>query len=135
MLQARPLHRTMETDFAAMPRLSTHVLDTAAGRPAGGVVLVLSRLSDNRHRTVLLETRTNSDGRTDAPLLSGESLQTGLYEIAFHVGDYFRAQGATLSEPAFLDVIPIRFGIADPQGHYHVPLLVSPWSYSTYRGS
>jgi 5-hydroxyisourate hydrolase len=119
----------------SMPRLSTHVLDTAAGRPAADVALVLSRLSDGRHRTVLVETRTNADGRTDAPLLAGDALEPGLYEIAFHVGEYFRAAGAALPEPAFLDVVPIRFGIADPQGHYHVPLLVSPWSFSTYRGS
>ncbi|MDX7950129.1 hydroxyisourate hydrolase [Lichenihabitans sp. Uapishka_5] len=118
-----------------MPRLSTHVLDTASGRPAAGVALVLSRFSDGRHRTVLLQTVTNADGRTDAPLLGGEALQPGLYELAFHVGDYFRQQGVVLPEPAFLDVVPIRFGIADPQGHYHVPLLVSPWSFSTYRGS
>ena len=118
-----------------MPRLSTHVLDTATGRPAAGVVLVLSRLSDGRHRTIVGEFSTNADGRTDAPLMSGDALDTGLYEIAFHVGDYFRAQGVALPEPPFLDVVPIRFGIADPQGHYHVPLLVSPWSFSTYRGS
>lgn len=118
-----------------MARLSTHVLDTAAGCPAAGVTLVLSRLSDGQHRTLLGEFRTNPDGRTDTPLLAGEALETGLYEIAFHVGDYFRASGAALPEPAFLDVVPIRFGIADPHGHYHVPLLVSPWSYSTYRGS
>jgi 5-hydroxyisourate hydrolase len=118
-----------------MPRLSTHVLDTAAGRPAAGVALTLSRLSDGRHRTVLLETLTNADGRTDAPLMDGAALEPGLYEIAFQVGDYFRAQGVALSDPAFLDVVPIRFGIADPKGHYHVPLLVSPWSFSTYRGS
>lgn len=118
-----------------MPRLSTHVLDTASGRPAAGVALVLSHLSDGRHRTVVNRATTNADGRTDAPLLGGDALPTGLYEIAFHVGDYFRASGVTLPEPAFLDVVPIRFGIADPQGHYHVPLLVSPWSFSTYRGS
>ena len=118
-----------------MPRLSTHVLDTATGRPAAGVALVLSRLSDGRHRTIVGEFTTNADGRTDAPLMSGDTLETGLYEIAFHVGDYFRGQGVALPEPAFLDVVPIRFGIADPQGHYHVPLLVSPWSFSTYRGS
>ena len=118
-----------------MPRLSTHVLDTAAGRPASGVALVLSRLSDGRHRTVLLETQTNQDGRTDSPLLDREALPTGLYEIAFLVGDYFPRQGGALPDPPFLDVVPIRFGIADPQGHYHVPLLVSPWSFSTYRGS
>lgn len=118
-----------------MARLSTHVLDTAAGRPAADVVLVLSRLSDGRHRTLVGEFTTNADGRTDAPLMTGETIETGLYEIAFHIGDYFRAQGVALPDPAFLDVVPIRFGIADPQEHYHVPLLVSPWSFSTYRGS
>ena len=118
-----------------MARLSTHVLDTSTGRPAGGVALVLSRLSDGRHRTVLGEFRTNPDGRTEAPLLTGERIEPGLYEIAFQVGDYFRAQAIPLPDPAFLDVVPIRFGIADPAGHYHVPLLVSPWSFSTYRGS
>ena len=118
-----------------MARLSTHVLDTAAGVPAAGVTLVLSRLSDGRHRTVLGEFRTNRDGRTDAPLLAGEQMESGLYEIAFHVGDYFRTRHPTLPDPPFLDVVPIRFGIADPHGHYHVPLLVSPWSFSTYRGS
>ena len=118
-----------------MARLSTHVLDTATGCPAANVVLVLSRLSDGRHRTLVGEFSTNQDGRTDAPLMTGDTLETGLYEIAFHIGDYFRAQGVALPEPAFLDVVPIRFGIADPKGHYHVPLLVSPWSFSTYRGS
>ena len=118
-----------------MARLSTHVLDTAAGRPAAGVARVLSRLTAGRHRTVLFETRTTQDGRTDAPLLAGEAVEPGLYEIAFHAGDYFRAQGIALPEPPFLDVVPIRFGIADLHGHYHVPLLVSPWSFSTYRGS
>ncbi|MCW6509071.1 hydroxyisourate hydrolase [Lichenifustis flavocetrariae] len=118
-----------------MPRLSTHVLDTAQGRPAAGVTLVLSRFEDGRHRTVLCDTKTNQDGRTDTPLLEGDAFKVGQYEIAFHVGPYFRAQGLTLPEPPFLDVVPLRFGIADPHGHYHVPLLVSPWSYSTYRGS
>ena len=120
---------------SAMPRLSTHVLDTARGCPAAGVSLVLSRFEDGRHRTVLYETKTNQDGRTDTPLLEGDGFKVGQYEIAFHVGAYFREQGLTLPEPLFLDIVPLRFGIADPSGHYHVPLLVSPWSYSTYRGS
>ena len=118
-----------------MPRLSTHVLDTAAGRPAAGVALALHGIEPDGTRTRLAEARTNADGRTDAPLLQGEAFQVGTFEIEFRVGDYFRSQGVSLPEPAFLDVVPLRFGIADAQGHYHVPLLVSPWSYSTYRGS
>lgn len=118
-----------------MPRLSTHVLDTAHGRPAAGVVLTLSRIEPDGRRLLLCDTRTNQDGRTDRPLLEGVSFAAGRYEIVFHVGDYFRNAGLDLPDPPFLDVIPLSFGIADPQGHYHVPLLVSPWSYSTYRGS
>lgn len=118
-----------------MPRLSTHVLDTAHGGPAAGVALTLERIAPDGSRTRLVETTTNADGRTDAPLLQGEAYRVGTYELAFHLGDYFRAKGAALAEPAFLDVVPIRFAIAEPEGHYHVPLLASPWSYSTYRGS
>ncbi|MGJ3263660.1 MAG: hydroxyisourate hydrolase [Salinarimonas sp.] len=118
-----------------MPRLSTHVLDTAHGGPAAGVALTLDRLAPDGGRTRLVETRTNADGRTDAPLLQGADYAVGTYELAFAIGDYFRTRGAALSEPAFLDVVPIRFAIAEPDGHYHVPLLASPWSYSTYRGS
>ena len=118
-----------------MPRLSTHVLDTAHGRPAQGVTIHLSRISDDGARTLLVRTSTNADGRTNQPLLAEETFATGLYELEFHVGAYFRDLGASLAEPAFIDIVPIRFGICDPGGHYHVPLLVSPWSYSTYRGS
>ncbi len=118
-----------------MAHLSTHVLDTSSGRPAAGVALTLTRLEPDGTRTRLAETRTNADGRTDKPLLSGDDLTAGTYEIEFRIGDYFRAQGTVLSAPAFLDTIPLRFGIADPAAKYHVPLLVSPWSYSTYRGS
>ena len=119
-----------------MGRLSTHVLDVAVGRPARGVAIELRRLAPDGTAEVIARNLTNSDGRTDAPLLAGESFQTGSYEIVFHVGDYFRAAGAAgLPDPPFLDQVPIRFGIADADGHYHVPLLVSPWSYSTYRGS
>ena len=118
-----------------MPRLSTHVLDTANGRPAAGVALSLSRIAVDGTRTVLVRATTNGDGRTDQPLLGGEALTVGLYEIEFHAGDYFRALGIALPDPAFVDVVPLRFGIADSMGHYHVPLLVSPWSFSTYRGS
>ena len=118
-----------------MPRLSTHVLDTANGRPAAGVELTLVQITSDGGRTVLKQVRTNADGRTDEPLLSGAAFAPGTYEIEFHAGDYFRAFGTALPQPSFVDVVPIRFGIADPAGHYHVPLLVSPWSFSTYRGS
>lgn len=119
-----------------MSRLSTHVLDVASGKPASGVAIELRRISAGTGAgEILLRTVTNADGRTDAPLLSGP-LQVGAYELVFQVGAYFRARGAVgLTEPAFLEEVPIRFGVADPDGHYHVPLLVSPWSYSTYRGS
>jgi 5-hydroxyisourate hydrolase len=112
----------------AMGRLTTHVLDTSAGRPAAGVRVVLTR--DGK---VLADVRTNADGRTDRPVLEG-ALAPGPYELAFHVGDYFRACGAALSDPPFLDVVPLRFSVAG-DAHYHVPLLVSPFGYSTYRGS
>lgn len=118
-----------------MPRLSTHVLDTAHGRPAAGVALTLSRIAPDGTRTELKRTATNADGRTDQPLLSGDHLAVGTYEITFEAGDYFRAMGVALPDPPFVDVVPLRFGVADPAGHYHVPLLVSPWSFSTYRGS
>jgi hydroxyisourate hydrolase len=117
-----------------MGRLSTHVLDTHSGKPAAGVKIELFSLASGGRR-LLKSTTTNADGRTDAPLLAGEEYAAGVYELCFHVGDYFRARGVTLPEPAFIDVAPIRFGMADADGHYHVPLLVSPWSYSTYRGS
>jgi 2-oxo-4-hydroxy-4-carboxy-5-ureidoimidazoline decarboxylase len=115
-------------------RLSTHVLDTVRGKPAPGVRIVLSEIGASA-RSVLAETTTNADGRTDQPLLSGGPLRIGTYELAFHCGPYFTATAAIASQPPFLDVIPIRFSIAEPEGHYHVPLLASPWSYSTYRGS
>jgi 5-hydroxyisourate hydrolase len=118
-----------------MGRLSTHVLDTVNGRPAAGVRITLDRLASDGSRRRLADATTNADGRTDQPLLSGDALEPGTYELSFAIGAYFRSLGATLPEPAFLDIVPLRFGIADPQGHYHVPLLASPWSYSTYRGS
>lgn len=115
-------------------RLTTHVLDTAAGRPAAGLTVELFRLgNDGRER--LLEVVTNADGRSDAPLLEGVALEPGVYELVFHAGAYLRRQGVTLPEPAFLDQVPIRFGIAAADQHYHVPLLLSPYGYSTYRGS
>lgn len=118
-----------------MARLSTHVLDTAHGRPAAGLDLELYRLGPAGQRTFVTAASTNADGRTDAPLLSGETLPVGLYELVFHVAAYFKAQGLTLPDPPFLDEVVIRFGIADATGHYHVPLLLSPYGYSTYRGS
>ena len=115
-------------------RLSTHVLDTVSGRPAAGVKIVLEVLGAGAEG-LLKETVTNADGRTDAPLLGGAPLRIGSYEIAFHIGAYFAAQGTATSRPPFLDVVPIRFAIAESEAHYHVPLLASPWAYSTYRGS
>ncbi len=112
-------------------RLTTHVLDTARGRPAAGVAVELWRLDGERR--LLKTVRTNADGRTDAPLLAEGELETGTYELVFAVGAYFAAHGA--AQPPFLDLVPVRFGIADPAVHYHVPLLVAPWAYSTYRGS
>jgi 5-hydroxyisourate hydrolase len=118
-----------------MGRLSTHVLDTVAGRPAAGVVISLHRLVDGANWQPVSETQTNADGRTDQPMLTGDAFGVGTYMLSFHIGDYFKQQGTAASDPAFLDVIPIRFTISDPAGHYHVPLLATPWSYSTYRGS
>jgi 5-hydroxyisourate hydrolase len=116
-----------------MGRLTTHVLDTATGRPADGLKIELFTLDGG---TVHLKTiTTNADGRADGPILEGAAFMRGHYELCFHAGDYLRAQGLNLPDPTFLDVIPIRFGIADPGSHYHVPLLLSPYGYSTYRGS
>ena len=118
-----------------MGRLTTHVLDIANGRPAAGVSVRLYALDGAGARRLLREASTNADGRCDAPLLEGESLRCGRYEIAFGAGAYFGGLGMALPEPPFVDEVVIRFGIADAAQHYHVPLLVSPWSYSTYRGS
>ena len=115
-------------------RLTTHVLDTALGRPAAGVRIELFReAAAGRQR--LGEAVTNADGRCEAPLLSGAAFEAGCYELVFHVGAYFRALEIALPAPPFLDQVPIRFGIAEAGGHYHVPLLISPYGYSTYRGS
>jgi 5-hydroxyisourate hydrolase len=117
-------------------RLTTHVLDTTQGRPAAGLTIELWALDGaGDERRLLKSVQTNADGRADAPLLTGDELATGVYELVFAVGDYFAAQGMPLPAPAFLDRVPVRFGIADPTAHYHVPLLVSPWAYRTYRGS
>jgi 5-hydroxyisourate hydrolase len=118
-----------------MGKLSTHVLNTAEGRPAEGVRLTLHRINAAGGRHLLATAMTNADGRTDAPLLSAGDMVAGQYELTFHVGEYFKGKDVVLPEPPFLDDIPIRFAISDVQGNYHVPLLVTPWSYSTYRGS
>jgi 5-hydroxyisourate hydrolase len=110
-----------------MGKLTTHVLDTAHGRPGAGIAIELYRL-EGKTDTLVAKATTNRDGRTDAPLLEGESLRAGTYQLVFHMGAYFKSQG-------FLDAVPVRFKIADAAAHHHVPLLCSPWSYTTYRGS
>ncbi len=118
----------------AMGKLTTHVLDTAKGKPAAGVKIMLYRISGMSHKKIA-ETVTNADGRTDAPMLEGKALTAGSYELVFCAGDYLRSSGQAEGAILFLDEIPIRFGVADAEGHYHVPLLISPFAYSTYRGS
>ena len=115
-------------------KLTTHVLDTASGNPAQGLEITLYSAGDWGLNEIKKVT-TNADGRCDAPLLEGDEFETGTYELHFCAGDYLRNSGVKLSEPAFLDIVPIRFGMADINSHYHVPLLISPYSYSTYRGS
>jgi 5-hydroxyisourate hydrolase len=117
-----------------MARLSTHVLDTARGKPAAGLRVELFAVAAGA-RTLVKSCATNADGRTAEPLLAGDTIATGTYELVFGVGAYFRACGEALPEPAFLEEVVVRFGLADGRGHYHVPLLVSPYGYSTYRGS
>lgn len=116
-------------------KLTTHVLDTAQGCPAAHLAIELWFVPAEGDKKLLRTVRTNADGRTDAPLLIDNELQTGVYELVFFVGQYFDAHCENLPNPSFLDRVPIQFGIADLAIHYHVPLLVSPWSYSTYRGS
>src|SRR5437867_4237113 len=119
-----------------MARLTTHVLDTAQGRPAAGMAIELWLLdAQSGERTLLKTVRTNADGRADAPLLADDAFKAGTYELVFAVGDYFAGQGVPTSTPPFLDRVPVRFTISDPSANYHVPLLTSPWAYSTYRGS
>ena len=116
-------------------RLSTHVLDTHAGHPAAGVTIELLELAAHGEPRLITSVTTNLDGRSDQPLIGGRPIPIGRYELRFHVGDYFTRRGAPHSDPPFLDVVPVAFAVAEPEGHYHVPLLVTPWSYSTYRGS
>jgi 2-oxo-4-hydroxy-4-carboxy-5-ureidoimidazoline decarboxylase len=116
-------------------RLSTHVLDTHSGKPAAGIPVELVELSALGEDRIITRTLTNPDGRTDQPLIGGRPVPIGNYELRFNVARYFAARNVPLSDPAFLDSIPLRFSVADPEGHLHVPLLVTPWSYATYRGS
>ena len=115
-----------------MGRLTTHILDTAHGRPAAGVAIRLFAAGGGRR--LVASTVSNADGRTDEPLAEGDAMATGCYELEFDIGPYFAARGMNTGEPAFLDTVVIRFSVASGE-HYHVPLLASPWSYSTYRGS
>lgn len=117
-----------------MARFSTHVLDTSRGRPGVGIPVELHLLV-NGQRRLLATSVTNADGRTDEPLVAGERLDVGVYELTFRVRDYLARSGATLTDPAFLDEIVVRVGVAQPDGHYHVPLLLSAYGYSVYRGS
>ncbi|OWU85745.1 5-hydroxyisourate hydrolase [Oceanicola sp. 22II-s10i] len=114
--------------------LTTHVLDTATGRPAAGLAIALFRVTDSG-LTRIADAVTNADGRTDTPILPKAAFEPGTYELVFDAGDYLRATGQAGDEPMFLDIVPIRFGMSDPDAHYHVPLLLSPYGYSTYRGS
>ncbi|MGR3494178.1 hydroxyisourate hydrolase [Citreimonas sp.] len=114
--------------------LTTHVLDTAQGCPAAALAITLYRI-EGETRTEVASKLTNEDGRTDGPILPAEKFAPGTYELVFHAGDYLRKVGLDAREPLFLDVVPIRFGMSDPDAHYHVPLLLSPYGYSTYRGS
>jgi 5-hydroxyisourate hydrolase len=125
-----------DTNLTMAGKLTTHVLDTAHGSPAAGVEISLYSIeSPSDNRTLITQVYTDRDGRTDKPLLADGELQIGEYELVFSIGSYFDKIEANLPKPAFLDRIPIRFQIADINAHYHIPLLVSPWSYSTYRGS
>jgi 2-oxo-4-hydroxy-4-carboxy-5-ureidoimidazoline decarboxylase len=123
-----------EGRLAVTGRLSTHVLDTHAGKPAKGVAIELRELSARGERLVT-SACTNADGRTEAPLIAARPVPIGRYELRFAVGAYFAARGIALADPPFLDIVSVRFAVAEAEGHYHIPLLVTPWSYSTYRGS
>lgn len=116
-------------------RISTHVLDTSRGRPAEGVALELYEIVPGAEPALVARALTNADGRTDAPLIGGRPVPIGTYELRFALGDHYRRLGLDLPDPPFLDVVPLRFGVAEPEGHYHVPLVATPWSFQTYRGS
>lgn len=116
-------------------RISTHVLDTVTGTPAAGVALELYELVSADAVALVARTQTNADGRTDTPLIGGRPIPIASYELRFGLGDYHRRLGLVPAEPPFLDIVPLRFGVADPEGHYHVPLVATPWSFQTYRGS
>jgi 2-oxo-4-hydroxy-4-carboxy-5-ureidoimidazoline decarboxylase len=126
---------TGEDPLRVHGRLSTHVLDTHSGKPAAGIPVELVELSALGESRIIARTLTNHDGRTDQPLIGGRPVPIGNYELRFNVASYFASRNAALSDPPFLDSIPLRFSVADPEGHLHVPLLVTPWSYATYRGS
>jgi 5-hydroxyisourate hydrolase len=114
-------------------RLTTHVLDISIGKPACGVLVELVLVGPNIE--IIRSSYTNEDGRLNHPLLEGDSMKKGIYELHFYIGDYYRNRGASTEDPSFLDCVPVRFGISEPDSHYHVPLLISPGGYSTYRGS
>src|SRR6266849_8799364 len=121
--------------LAVHGRLSTHVLDTHSGRPAAGMAIELVELSELGASRVVTRAITNADGRTDRPLIGGRPVPIGRYELTFSVENYFAARQVAMSDPPFLDRIPLRFSVSESEGHLHVPLLVTPWSYATYRGS
>jgi 5-hydroxyisourate hydrolase len=133
--QDRPAAAINTIRIQTMGKLSTHVLDTANGCPAAGMQVKLLRLQADGSAQELRRLTLNADGRADGPLLEGQTLQRGRYRLVFSVAPYFRARGTALPEVPFVDEVPLDFGIDDTAAHYHVPLLVSPWSYSTYRGS
>jgi 2-oxo-4-hydroxy-4-carboxy-5-ureidoimidazoline decarboxylase len=126
---------TADDRLQVQGRLSTHVLDTHSGKPAAGIAVELIELSDLGASRVVTRAVTNADGRTDQPLIGGRPVPIGRYELLFRVGSYFAQRQVPVSDPPFLDQIPLRFSVSDPEGHLHVPLLVTPWSYATYRGS
>lgn len=126
---------TGEGPLVTTGRISTHVLDTVQGGPAAGIAVELLEWVSQTETVVVARAVTNADGRTDAPLIGGRPVPMASYELRFHLGDHFRRCGLALPEPPFLDIVPLRFGVGDPEGHYHVPLVATPWSYQTYRGS
>jgi 5-hydroxyisourate hydrolase len=127
-------HLAPTTEYG-LTGLTTHVLDITRGGPAEGVRVELHVFAAGGERMLIADVATNPDGRTDRPLISAEHARVGRFELVFHAGNYFRRHGVKMADPPFLDLVPIRFAIADPGAHYHVPLILSPWSYSTYRGS